>query len=218
MNLLLASNNEHKCIEINQSFQIFNGLEKNHAFNINIISQKDFNVPICNEPYDTYIENCIAKARNTSKYTNMPALADDSGLCIPALKNLPGVRSSSFAADNNFHVEGQKKLSNDEQNNEYLKYILQKNNIEYTPAYYTCTLVFIRCYNDPSPIISSANWYGHIKPIAIGSNGFGYDPYFYITEQITAASINLQQKNTISHRAMAMQNIIPKIYDLYASI
>ena len=167
-------------------------------------SQLDFDLKSCDEPYDTFIENALAKARYASKNTGLPAIADDSGICVDILKGKPGIHSARYAG----------KSATDEKN---IKKLLKVLNDEINrKAHFHCSIVFIRNHLDPEPVITEGFWYGEILKEMKGSNGFGYDPIFldYKTEK-SAAELNSKVKNRISQRAQALQKINLKLKMIY---
>ena len=167
-------------------------------------SQLDFDLKSCDEPYDTFIENALAKARYASKNTGLPAIADDSGICVDILKGKPGIHSARYAG----------KSATDEKN---IKKLLKVLNDEINrKAHFYCSIVFIRNHLDPEPVIAEGFWYGEILKQMKGSNGFGYDPIFldYKTEK-AAAELNSKVKNRISHRAQALQKLKLKLKMIY---
>ena len=167
-------------------------------------SQLDFDLKSCDEPYDTFIENALAKARYASKNTGLPAIADDSGICVDILKGKPGIHSARYAG----------KSATDEKN---IKKLLEVLNDEINrKAHFHCSIVFIRNHLDPEPVIAEGFWYREILKQMKGSNGFGYDPIFldYKTEK-AAAELNSKVKNRISHRAQALQKLKLKLKMIY---
>lgn len=190
--IVLASGNAGKLREFSRLFA-----EKN----IRILPQSDFNVPECPEPYLTFVENALAKARHASKHSGLPALADDSGICANALGGAPGIFSARFAGDN---------PKSDAANNAKLSAELA--NQADRSCYYVCVLVLVRHEHDPQPIIAEGIWRGTWQPEAAGTNGFGYDPHFYVAEHHkTAAELAPEVKNAISHRAQALNELMGKI-------
>jgi XTP/dITP diphosphohydrolase len=167
---------------------------------IEVIAQRDLGVTGAEEPHETFIENALAKARHASAQTGLPALADDSGLCCIALNGAPGVRSARFAGD----------TANDAANNAEL--IRRLANRVDRRAHYTCVLVAVRSHDDPEPLIADARWQGEIVTAPRGSHGFGYDPHFLLPELgRTAAELDPAQKNRISHRGLAMNEMARKL-------
>ncbi len=206
--VILASANKGKIIELQQAIL-------SYKLNINLISQDSKNIPSCAEPFDTFIENALEKARHASKLSNLPAIADDSGLCIPYLNNYPGIYSSYWANMNNF-IPNNQLISNtinttqDEFNNLYLQhqldYVIPHDKRQ---AYYYCLLVYVKNSNDISPLIAQGICHGELIINPRGNKGFGYDPHFYIPSlDKTAAELESAQKNSISHRGQAISNLM----------
>jgi XTP/dITP diphosphohydrolase len=159
---------------------------------IEVIAQSEFNVPEAAEPHCTFIENAMTKARNAAKHTGLPALADDSGICVDALRGVPGVNSAYYA--------GAQK--SDDDNN--AKLIADLSGIENRRAHYTAVLVLVTSEDDPEPIIAEGRWYGEVIDSPRGEGGFGYDPHFLDVELgLTAAEMPLDQKALRSHRGRA---------------
>ncbi len=192
---MLASNNPGKLRE-------FSAL---NTFGIDLIPQHTLFVDKAPEPHSTFIENALEKARHAAHVTGLPTLADDSGLCVRALGGAPGVSSSSYA-----HLESGEK--SDIANNARLLEELRVHNDR--RAYYYCTLVLLRCVDDPEPLITDGRWHGEILTEAAAGNGFGYDPLFYIPMlQRSVAQLDLQVKNAYSHRALAVTELIRRLND-----
>ncbi|XXQ68788.1 RdgB/HAM1 family non-canonical purine NTP pyrophosphatase [Neisseriaceae bacterium B1] len=190
--IVLASGNAGKLKEFSALFA---------AANIEILPQSQFNTPECPEPFHTFVENALAKARHASQYSGLPALADDSGICVNALSGAPGVLSARFAGDN---------PKSDAANNAKVSELLA--NQADKSCYYVCVLVLVRHPNDPQPIIAEGIWHGTWQTEAAGEYGFGYDPHFFLPEQNqTAAQMQPETKNQISHRAQALQELWRKI-------
>lgn len=169
--------------------------------------QSDFAVPECPEPHITFVENALAKARHTAQHTGLPALADDSGLCVKALGGAPGVYSARYACEQ----EGD--LKNDTANNAKLLQTLAVlgGDIDRS-AYFTCALVAVQSPNDPEPLIAVGRWHGRIALQATGNNGFGYDPLFVCgASQQSAASMSKVEKAALSHRGQAVAQMIALI-------
>jgi XTP/dITP diphosphohydrolase len=189
--LVLASNNAGKLRE-------FQALLAPLQFEV--IPQGQLGIPSCEEPFHTFIENALAKARHASTASRLPALADDSGICVQALDNRPGVLSARFAGE----------PANDDANNQKLIESLQS--ISNRAAHYVCALVLVNSANDPEPLVVQTRWNGLIVDQAQGSNGFGYDPYFFLPDlQLTAAQLDPVHKNTISHRGLALRELIAQL-------
>ena len=164
------------------------------------ITQSELGVTEASEPYASFVENALAKARHASRATGLPALADDSGICVQALGGAPGVYSARYA--------GLQK--SDQDNNEKLLAALR--GVTDRRASYVCTLVLVMSADDPHPLIADGTWHGEIVDVARGAGGFGYDPYFWLpTYRCTAAELSAEIKNRISHRGIAMQQLALKL-------
>jgi XTP/dITP diphosphohydrolase len=160
-------------------------------------------VPESPEPHCTFIENALAKARNASLYTGLPALADDSGLCLEALHGAPGVHSAYFAGE----------PRSDEKNNAHLLQVLKQHHNRF--AYYYCCMVLVRKHDDPQPLIAEGVWSGTILKKPRGTNGFGYDPLFMDNKTgQSVAELAAEIKNKISHRGQAMRKMLLLIENL----
>jgi len=192
--LVLASNNAGKLREFAQLLAP-RGFE--------VLPQASLGVPDADEPHVTFVENALAKARHASRLTGLPALADDSGLCVNALGGAPGVYSARFAAMNG----GEKS---DAANNALLLSRLQ--GVADRSARYVALLVLVQSENDPQPLIGEGAWHGHIVDAARGANGFGYDPYFVPHGgERTVAELAAAEKNAVSHRARALAALLEKL-------
>jgi XTP/dITP diphosphohydrolase len=189
--LVIASHNPGKLREISAILAPL-GLEA--------LPQSAFNIPEAEEPHCTFIENCLAKARHASLHAGLPALADDSGICVDALNGAPGVHSARFAGE----------PKSDARNNEKLVALLQ--NHANRKAHYYCVMVLVRHAEDPQPIIAEGSWHGEIIDAPRGDGGFGYDPYFLVPELgQTGAEIPMALKNQISHRGQALAQLVEKL-------
>ena len=189
--LVIASNNPGKLREIGHLLEPL-GLE--------VLPQSVFDISEVDEPYCTFIENALAKARHASRCSGLPALADDSGICVNALNGQPGIHSARYAGE----------PKSDERNNQKLIEALthQSNH----NAHYYCVMVLVRHVDDPQPIIADGSWHGQIIPQPRGNGGFGYDPHFYLPELgVTSAELPLEQKNKISHRSQALIRLVESI-------
>ncbi|MET3117854.1 XTP/dITP diphosphohydrolase [Undibacterium sp. GrIS 1.8] len=189
--IVLASNNQGKLKEF---FHILSPL------GITLHAQSEFDVPEAEEPYFTFIENALTKARHAAKLTGLPALADDSGICVNAMQGAPGVFSARFAGEpksdqrNNAHLISQLAASTDKS------------------AYYYCVLVYVRSEHDPQPVIADGLWHGEIVAEPKGNNGFGYDPHFWIPALgKTVAELSPEQKSLWSHRGQALRVLLEKL-------
>jgi XTP/dITP diphosphohydrolase len=189
--LVLASNNAGKVRE----FQALLA-----PLNFQVIPQGELGIPSAEEPHHTFVENALAKARHASVASELPALADDSGICVHALNGQPGVLSARYAGE----------PANDAANNQKLVQEL-KNQVN-RGAHYVCALVFVNSANDPEPVIVQARWYGTIVDEPKGAHGFGYDPYFFLPELgLTVAELDPAKKNSISHRGQALRQLIEQL-------
>lgn len=189
--LVLASNNAGKLRE----FQEILG-----PIGFILHPQGEFNVPEAEEPHATFVENALEKARHASRLTGLPALADDSGVCVNAFGGAPGVYSARFAGEPKSDARNNKKM------------IADLASHEDKSAYYYCVLVYVRHAGDPQPVIADGLWHGEITPEARGSNGFGYDPHFYIPSLgKCAAELTPLEKNALSHRGQALRALVNKL-------
>lgn len=193
MEIIIASNNQHKIQEMASLLQ---------SKNITVISQAQLLVPEVEETGLTFVENAILKARNACKHTNKPAIADDSGLEVDALEKRPGVYSSRYAGPQATYADNVAKLLQELRDTPQSK----------RTARFQCVIVFLKSVVDPTPIICQGTWEGEITLVPAGTNGFGYDPVFWVpTHQCTAAQLSLELKNKISHRAVALQKMMCSI-------
>lgn len=189
--LVLASNNAGKLREFSQLFK---------PFAIELIPQGQLGIGAAEEPFDRFIDNALAKARHASKLSGLPAIADDSGICVDALGGAPGVRSARFAGEHCSDLDNNRKL---------LSLLADQANRE---AHYVCALVVVREADDSNPIIVETHWNGQIIDEARGQHGFGYDPYFFLPQlQMTAAQLSPANKNAISHRGQAMAQLMAQL-------
>ncbi len=189
--IVIASNNAGKLREIGQILAPL-GIEAH--------PQGEFGVPECPEPHVTFVENCIAKARHASAHTGLPALADDSGICVSALNGAPGVYSARYAGE----------PKSDQRNNE--KLIAALHGVADRRAHYYCVMVFVRYADDPQPIICEGEWHGEIIDTPRGEGGFGYDPYFLLAQfGKTGAELTAEDKNGISHRGIALRALVERL-------
>jgi XTP/dITP diphosphohydrolase len=164
-----------------------------------VISQAELGIAETEEPHDTFLENALAKARHASRASGLPALADDSGLCVDALGGAPGVHSAYFAG----RAGGREER--DARNNARLLASLGENR----KAHYRCVMALVRSADDPAPLIAEGSWEGEIARAPRGVNGFGYDPLFLVAARgLTAAELPEEEKNRISHRAQAAARLL----------
>jgi XTP/dITP diphosphohydrolase len=185
--LVIASNNQGKLREIESILA---------PLAVEVLPQSAFKISEVDEPYHTFVENALTKARHASKLAGLPALADDSGICVNALNGNPGVKSARFAGE----------PKSDQRNNQKLVDMLRLQTDR--SAYYYCIIVLLRHADDPQPIIVDGAWHGEIILAPKGEGGFGYDPYFYLPKlDKTAAQLPAEQKNRISHRGKALARL-----------
>lgn len=189
MKLVLATNNPGKAREIQAML----------GSRFQVTAQSSLGIGEADEPHDTFVENALAKARHASRAARLPALADDSGLCVEALGGEPGVHSAHFAGREGTREE------RDARNNARLLASLGDRRA----GYYCCVMVLVRRADDPRPLIAEGLWHGEIARAPRGSNGFGYDPLFYLPSLgKTAAELEPEEKNRISHRAAALRRLL----------
>lgn len=189
--IVLASNNAGKLKEFNQMLA---------PIGFEVRTQGEFNVPEAEEPHPTFVENALTKARHAARLTGLPALADDSGVCVNALGGAPGVLSARYAGE----------PKSDARNNEKLIADLAAHPDK--SAYYYCVLVFVRHADDPQPVIADGRWNGEMIAEPRGQGGFGYDPYFLLPAlNKTAAELSADEKNRMSHRGQALRALVEKL-------
>jgi XTP/dITP diphosphohydrolase len=187
-NLVIASGNPGKIREIERILA---------PLKIEVVSQAALGVSPADEPHSTFVENALAKARHVSDATGLPAIADDSGICVEALDGAPGVHSARYAGT---------PLS-DARNNAYL--LEQMAGVMDRRAHYYCVIVLMRQVNDPQPLIAEGEWQGEIVKSPRGNRGFGYDPLFLdIQSGLTGAELSASRKNRLSHRGKAMRKLL----------
>ena len=187
---VLASNNKGKLREFEQYFA-------SHA--IKLIPQSEFNVPEVEETALTFVENALLKARHATQFTDLPVLADDSGLVVDALNGAPGIYSARYAGKNSTAAAKVKKL---------LTELIEVPEAKRTARFF-CALTLLQHQNDPTPLICQGIWEGNILFEEHGEGGFGYDPVFYVpTHNCSAAELPLSVKNQISHRAKALEQLL----------
>lgn len=195
--LVIASGNQGKIREIAHVLS---------PLNMTVLPQSEFKVAECPEPFGTFIENALAKARHASLHSGLPALADDSGLCVHALNGAPGVISARYAGPQ----PANSLLTQDERNNDKLLTMMQR--ISDRRAYFYSVLVLVRHAQDPQPIIADGIWHGEILREFRGSDGFGYDPLFldHHTGK-TVAELPLAVKSELSHRGKALVRLLQQL-------
>ena len=190
--LVIASSNPGKLREFQQMLA---------PLGIEVIPQSRLGISEAEEPHGTFVENALAKARHVSRQSGLPALADDSGICVSALGGEPGVHSARYAGDN---------PKSDRRNNEKLLRSMQ--GITDRRAHYYCVLVMLHHADDPQPLIAEGQWNGEIGYDERGSGGFGYDPLFWLPGfNRTAAELTHDEKHTISHRGKALKVLLEKM-------
>jgi len=190
--LVLASNNPGKLREFQQMLA---------PLGIEVLTQAELGIAEAEEPHCTFIENALAKARHVSAACGLPALADDSGICVEALGGAPGVQSARYAGDN---------PKSDQRNNEKLLHEMQ--GVSDRRAHYYCVLVLVRGAADPQPLIAEGEWQGEIFHTERGAGGFGYDPLFWLPGfGKTAAELTHEEKHAISHRGKALQVLLQRL-------
>ena len=193
--LVIASNNPGKIRELSAMLS---------PLGIEVMPQSDHGVPEAEEPHPTFIENALAKARQASRHTGLPALADDSGICVDALQGRPGVRSARFA-EGAFPRDEQ-----DRRNNE--KLLSELKDCVDRRAHYCCVLALVRHPDDPRPLIVESDWHGEVLAAPRGGDGFGYDPLFLLPQLgKTGAELEPAEKNAISHRGKALAELVSRL-------
>ncbi|MFU8814270.1 MAG: RdgB/HAM1 family non-canonical purine NTP pyrophosphatase [Pseudomonadales bacterium] len=191
MKIVLASANRGKLVELAELLA---------PLGITVESQAAFGIEPAPEERSTFVENALDKARHTSLHSGLPALADDSGLVVPALGGAPGIRSARYAG-----ADGDDAANN-------AKLIAALADVANPRAHFYCALVYLRHPQDPAPLIATARWHGEILTSPRGHSGFGYDPLFYLPElQRTAAELEPAEKNRRSHRGQAMTSLLEQL-------
>ena len=189
--LVVASGNPGKLRELRRLLS---------PLGVDVIAQADLDVLETDEPYPTFVENALAKARHASRQTRLPALADDSGICVEALGGAPGVQSARYGGE----------PRSDARNNARLVAALA--GVADRRAHYYCLLVLLRHDADPEPILAEGRWHGTIIDRPRGSGGFGYDPHFLDERTgLTGAELPLDTKNEISHRGHALRALLARL-------
>ena len=189
--VVLASGNRGKLAELGNLLA---------DMGITLRSQAEFDVIEADETGLSFIENAILKARNAARQTGFAALADDSGLSVDALGGAPGIYSARYAGEHAQDADNNAKLLNALKNETKRR------------AQFHCALAFVRHADDPAPIVAEGLWHGDILSAPRGSNGFGYDPLFYIADlNLSSAELSKEQKNKLSHRALALSQLLPRL-------
>ena len=191
--VVLASGNKGKLREFRELLA---------TVDFDVVPQSEFDVPDAPETGLSFVENAIIKARHAARLSGLPAIADDSGLEVAYLNGAPGIYSARFAGAD----------ATDETNNKKLLELLEGVSEEHRTARFQCLLVFMRHADDATPLICQGTWEGVITDKPVGRHGFGYDPLFFIREQnCTSAQLTKEVKNTLSHRARAMRQLLDKL-------
>ena len=191
--IILATGNPGKVRELN-------AMLKGHY---SVVSQKDLQVREVPETGSSFIENALIKARNASLQTKLPALADDSGLVVDALNGEPGIYSARYAGEG----------ATDEEN--VAKLLLNMEHQNNRQAYFCCAMVFVIDPEDLNPIIVERRWKGELLREPIGTNGFGYDPIFYLQDySCSSAQLKPEVKNKISHRGLALNDLLVELLSI----
>lgn len=190
--LVVASNNPGKLREFQAMLA---------PLGIEVLTQEQLAISEAEEPHCTFIENALAKARHVSKASGLPALADDSGICVHALGGAPGVYSARYAGTD---------PKSDTRNNEKLLQAMQ--GVTDRRAHYYCVLVLVHHAEDPQPVIAEGEWHGEIALAERGEGGFGYDPLFWLPQfNKMSAELKAEEKARISHRALALKILLQKL-------
>jgi XTP/dITP diphosphohydrolase len=189
--LVLASGNEGKLREFRRLLS---------PLGTEVIAQSELNIPEAPEPHVTFVENALAKARHASALARLPALADDSGVCVRALAGAPGVQSARYAGEPRSDARNNAKL------------LAELAGVADRRAHYVCVLVLVRHAEDPEPVIAEGAWHGRIIDTPRGTGGFGYDPHFLDEATgLTGAEMPLAQKNVVSHRGKALRALLERL-------
>lgn len=201
MKLILASNNLHKLQEMGVLLS---------PLGVELIPQGNLNIPEADEPFFTFVENALTKARHAAQLSGQPAIADDSGISVQALSGAPGVQSARYA-----QLAGHAK--SDAGNNALLLERMQAQ--QDRQARFICSLVAVRHAKDPEPLIAIGRWQGVILSELRGEGGFGYDPLMYIPALgKTVAQLSAAEKNQHSHRAQAMVQMLALMQSCWADL
>lgn len=191
MKIILASNNQGKLAELRAMFA---------PLGFELIAQGDLGIPEAAEPFHTFVENALAKARHAAQHSGLPAVADDAGLCVDAFGGLPGVQTAYYATQFGY-------AKGDDNNVRAL--LEQMRHLDNRRAALVSTLVAVRSALDPEPLIAVGRVVGEIARVPVGSNGFGFDPVMYIPEfGQTFAQLPVDVKNANSHRGRAARAMV----------
>ena len=191
--IVLASGNKGKLKEFAEMLQ---------EFKVEVLPQNQFDVPEVAETGTTFVENAIIKARHAAAITGLPAIADDSGLEVDALEGAPGIYSARYSGDDATEVGNYQKL------------LTNLEGVEQRSARFQCVLVYMRHAKDPTPVICQASWEGHIGFEPVGDQGHGYDPVFIPeNETRSAAQLSADEKNAVSHRGKALEQLVKAMFE-----
>jgi XTP/dITP diphosphohydrolase len=186
--LVLASSNPGKVREFRELLA---------PLELEVVPQGELGIADAEEPHATFVENALAKARHASRHAHLPALADDSGICVAALDGEPGVHSARFAGEPRSATR----------NNEKLVRLLAGQPDR--RAHYYCVIVLVRHAEDPEPLIAEGRWHGEVIAAPRGAGGFGYDPHFLLPDLgLTAAELSPEEKHAVSHRGKALRRLL----------
>jgi XTP/dITP diphosphohydrolase len=189
--LVIASGNPGKLREFEFLLQ---------PLGIEVLPQAQLGISEAEEPHFTFLENALAKARHASRLSGLPALADDSGICVEALGGAPGVFSARYAGE----------PKSDRRNND--KLLQEMRDVTDRRAHYYCVLVLLRHADDPQPLIAEGEWHGEIAREERGEGGFGYDPMFWLPDLgKMSAELAHEEKHAISHRGKALKALLEKL-------
>ncbi len=192
MKLVLASNNPGKLLEMRALVSLT-------RLPVELVAQSELGIAEAEEPHQTFLENALAKARHASRSSGLPALADDSGLCVAGLGGGPGVYSAVYAGEPRSDARNNAKL------------LAETATLADRRAYYACVMVLVRRPDDPQPAVSEGVWHGEVALAPRGAGGFGYDPLFWLSKHgCTAAELDREEKNRISHRGIALASLLAR--------
>ena len=195
--LVVASGNPGKLREFRQMLE---------PLGFEVVPQSELGIPDAEEPHATFVENALAKARHASRLSGCAAFSDDSGICVAALGGEPGVHSARYASEN----PADERDAQDARNNRKLVAALGGQTDR--RAHYYCVIVLVRDPDDPEPLIVEGRWHGEVIAEPRGSNGFGYDPHFYLPDLgWTAAELDAETKNRLSHRGQALRQLVARL-------
>jgi len=195
--LVVATGNPGKLREFRQMLE---------PVGFEIVPQSELGIPDAEEPHATFVENALAKARHASRLSACAAFSDDSGICVAALGGKPGVHSARYASED----PANEREAQDKWNNNKLVAALAGHADR--RAHYYCVIVLVRDADDPEPLIVEGRWHGEVIAEPRGSNGFGYDPHFYLPDLgWTAAELDAETKNRLSHRGQALRQLVARL-------